>query len=57
MQNTANTNATPSAKKLLNFLNKTAGNAIITGQHTQTIPMEEISYIRQKTQTLTQHGF
>ena len=49
MQNTANTNATPSAKKLLNFLNKTAGNAIITGQHTQTIPMEEISYIRQKT--------
>lgn len=52
-----NINATPSAKKLLNFLNKTAGNAIITGQHTQTIPMEEISYIRQKTQTLTQHGF
>lgn len=49
MQNTANINATPSAKELLNYLCETAGKAIITGQHTQTIPMEEISYIRQKT--------
>lgn len=49
MQNTANKNATEAAKKLLNFLEETAGKKIITGQHTQTNPMEEIDYIRQVT--------
>lgn len=49
MQNPVNPNATAAAKELLSFLEKTAGNAIITGQHTQTIPMEEIDYIREKT--------
>ncbi|MGN0247502.1 MAG: glycosyl hydrolase [Lachnospiraceae bacterium] len=49
MQNTANPNATTAAKKLLNYLSDIAGNAIITGQHTQTNPMEEIDYIRKKT--------
>ena len=49
MQKTANPNATESAKKLLNYLSETAGKAIITGQHTQTKPMEEIDYIRKNT--------
>ena len=49
MQNPVNKNATEKAKKLLNYLSDTAGKAIITGQHTQTNPMEEISYIRQIT--------
>ena len=49
MQKTANPNATASAKKLLNYLSETAGKAIITGQHTQTNPMEEIDYIRENT--------
>ena len=42
-------NATEKAKALLNFLSETAGKAIITGQHTQTNPMEEIDYIKSKT--------
>ena len=41
-----NKNATESAKKLLSYLCDTAGKALITGQHTQTNPMEEIEYIR-----------
>ena len=41
-----NKNATESAKKLLSYLCETAGKALITGQHTQTNPMEEIDYIR-----------
>ena len=45
MIKTANKNASVEAKKLLAFLNETAGKKIITGQHTQTNPMEEISYI------------
>ena len=40
MQNTVNVNATPEARELLNMLSETAGKAVITGQHTQTIPME-----------------
>ena len=44
-----NPNATPAAKKLLTYLYETAGNAIITGQHTQTVPMEEITYIEEQT--------
>ena len=46
MQKPANPNATESAKRLLNYLSETAGNAVITGQHTQTTRMEEIDYIR-----------
>ena len=37
------------AKELLEYLKNTAGQQIITGQHTQTIPCEEIAYIRQTT--------
>ncbi|MBQ9607166.1 MAG: beta-mannosidase [Lachnospiraceae bacterium] len=44
-----NKNATKGAKELLAFLYDTAGKAIITGQHTQTNPMEEIDYIFGKT--------
>ena len=46
MQKACNPNITESAQKLLNYLVETAGKGIITGQHTQTIPMEEISQIR-----------
>lgn len=49
MQKTANKNATEATKQLLNFLEETAGRKIITGQHTQTNPMEEIDYIREVT--------
>lgn len=49
MQKTVNPNASERAQKLLNYLSITAGKAIITGQHTQTNPMEEIDYIREKT--------
>ena len=49
MQKTVNPNASERAQKLLNYLSETAGKAIITGQHTQTNPMEEIAYIREKT--------
>ena len=34
------------AAALLNRLSETAGRRIITGQHTQTVPMEEIGHIR-----------
>ena len=44
-----NPSATPAAIKLLSYLYETAGNSIITGQHTQTVPMEEISYIEKNT--------
>ena len=37
------------ARELLEYLKNTAGQQIITGQHTQTIPCEEIAYIRQTT--------
>jgi len=44
-----NPNASPEARKLLEYLWDTAGKGIITGQHTQTNPMEEIEYIRSVT--------
>lgn len=46
---TADAKATQEAKELLEYLKNTAGQQIITGQHTQTIPCEEIAYIRQTT--------
>ena len=49
MQNTVNPNATQAAKQLLNELSEIAGKSIVTGQHTQTIPMEEIDYIKEVT--------
>ena len=49
MKNTANPNASLQAKMLLDHLSKVAGEAIITGQHTQTNEMEEIDYIYEKT--------
>lgn len=44
-----NPNATKEAEELLNYLYEVAGNSIITGQHTQTNPMEEVVYIKEKT--------
>lgn len=49
MQETVNEHAIKAAKDLLNYLSETAGKAIITGQHTQTKPMEEIEYVRSVT--------
>lgn len=46
MQTPVNKNATQKAKDLLAYLEEISGKAIITGQHTQTIPMEEVSYIK-----------
>ena len=46
---TADAKATKEAKELLKYLRGVAGQQIITGQHTQTIPCEEIAYIRQTT--------
>lgn len=37
------------AAALLNMLCETAGRRILTGQHTQTVPMEEVGYIRSVT--------
>ena len=44
-----NKNISDRAQKLLDYLYETAGKKIITGQHTQTIPCEEIAYIREQT--------
>ena len=49
MQKTVNKNASTNAIRLLDYLCETAGNRIITGQHTQTNPMEETDYIFEKT--------
>ena len=49
MQTLSNPNATKSAKKLMGYLEKITGKGIITGQHTQTIPMEEAEYIEKTT--------
>ncbi|MDE7138551.1 MAG: glycoside hydrolase family 26 protein [Ruminococcus sp.] len=49
MQIPINKNASEKAKELLNYLSEVAGKKIITGQHTQTNPMEEILYIEEKT--------
>lgn len=46
---TADSEATKEAQELLRELHCVAGKKIITGQHTQTIPCEEIAYIRQTT--------
>ncbi len=43
--NTVNKNATKEARELLDYLYSVAGKQIITGQHTQTIPMEEAEHI------------
>ncbi len=47
--NPVNPKATKEAKELLKYLYETAGKGIITGQHTQTNPMEEVEYIKEKT--------
>ena len=44
-----NKNAIKEAKDLLSYLADTAGNAILTGQHTQTNPMEEYHHIHDLT--------
>lgn len=44
-----NKEATKEAIQLLDFLYQIAGNAIITGQHTQTNPMEEVTYLYELT--------
>lgn len=46
---TADPKATKETVELWNYLHTVAGKQIITGQHTQTIPCEEIAYIRQTT--------
>ena len=48
-QKPVNKNATSRACELLQYLCDVAGRRIITGQHTQTIPMEEIVYIEEQT--------
>ena len=49
MQTPVNKNATKEAKKLLSYLETISGKKIITGQHTQTNPMEEVEYIKSLT--------
>lgn len=49
IQKAINKNITPNAQALLNELSDLVGKSIITGQHTQTIAMEEIAYINQVT--------
>lgn len=44
-----NPNATKEARELLEYLYQTAGTGIITGQHTQTVPMEERTHIYEVT--------
>lgn len=44
-----NKHATASARKLLEYIVDTAGNGILTGQHTQTNPMEEYNLIHELT--------
>lgn len=44
-----NPHATRNAKKLLEYLSAVGGRGIITGQHTQTVAMEEIDEIRRVT--------
>ena len=40
---TADAKATQEAKELLEYLKNTAGQQIITGQHTQTIPVRRLT--------------
>lgn len=49
MQVPVNKNATANAKRVLNYLSDISGKGIIAGQHTQTNPMEEVQYIKDKT--------
>ena len=49
MQKAVNRHISQSAQDLLNYLSEIAGKKIVTGQHTQTVPMEEIEYIRETT--------
>ena len=49
MQTAVNPHIQPEAAALLQALCETAGRRIITGQHTQTIPMEELAHIRKVT--------
>ncbi len=44
-----NKKATKEAANLLQYLHSVSGKGIITGQHTQTIPMEEVTYIEKLT--------
>ena len=44
-----NRNATPNARRLLQYLSSVGGRGILTGQHTQTVAMEEITQIRKIT--------
>ena len=44
-----NANASKEAKELLTCLYSVAGQKLISGQHTQTNPMEEIAYIEKQT--------
>ena len=44
-----NPNATKAARELWEYLRKTGGQGLITGQHTQTVAMEEIDEIRRVT--------
>ena len=45
MQQPVDSKATPEARALLNYLSQVGGHGILTGQHTQTNPMEEIDWI------------
>lgn len=49
MQETANINASKEAKALLNYLSDNAGKKLISGQHTQTVSVDEINYIKDVT--------
>lgn len=49
MQNPVNKNASKNAAALLKFLSETAGKKLITGQHTQSKGMEELTLIKEKT--------
>ena len=49
MQKAANKHISHSAQNLLDYLSEIAGKKIVTGQHTQTNPMEEIDYIYEQT--------
>ena len=49
MQKAANKHISHSAQNLLDYLSEISGKKIITGQHTQTNPMEEIDYIYEQT--------
>jgi len=44
-----NQNASPQARNLLDYLSRLRGNGILLGQHTQTIPQEELTYIKNVT--------